>query len=94
MISFNFCKKNKLLQTPTEQSPYGCYFRMFFTDSFLDLVVNETNQYAEEIVFSKTNISLRFTIICWKSFLREELQKFLGLLFHTSTIKCNNIQDY
>ena len=51
MISFNFCKKNELLQTPTEQSPCE-HFRMFYTDYILDSVVNETNHYAEEIVFS------------------------------------------
>lgn len=61
MIRFNFCKKNELLQTPTGQCPRE-YFRMSFIDCFLDLVVNETNHHAKEIL-SKTDISSRSRII-------------------------------
>ena len=81
LILFNFCKKNELLQTPTEQSPYE-YFRMFLTDSFLDLVVNETNHYGEEIVFSKTNISSRSRIIRWNNIITL---RYIHLIF------CDNL---
>lgn len=67
------------------------YFNLLVSDSFYNLVIDETNLYAVEIL-SKSSVQAR--ISHWKDLTVDEFKVFLGLLFHTGTIRLNNLEDY
>lgn len=69
------------------------YFRMLFDDEILNLVVTETNRYAEEI-FCSQGVTEKSRITRWKPVTCEEMLKIITLVFHTGTIKLNRLQDY
>lgn len=66
-------------------------FDLLVSDSFCDLVINETNLYAVEML-SKSSVQAR--ISCWKYLTVDEFKNFLSLLFHTGTIRLNKLEDY
>ncbi|KAK9711269.1 Transposase IS4 [Popillia japonica] len=68
------------------------YFDLLLTDEFYDLVVEETNAYAEE-VFLSTNFEQSRITSC-KPLTKAELRVFLGLFLHTGTISINRLHDY
>lgn len=67
------------------------YFNLLVSDSFYNLVIDETNLYAVEIL-SKSSVQAR--ISHWKDLTVDEFKVFLGLLFHTGTIRLNKLEDY
>ncbi|XP_022181583.1 piggyBac transposable element-derived protein 4-like [Myzus persicae] len=67
------------------------YFNLLVSDSFYNLVIDETNLYAVEIL-SKSSAQAR--ISHWKDLTVDEFKVFLGLLFHTGTIRLNKLEDY
>lgn len=68
------------------------YFNLLFDDHFFQLVVENTNSYAVEILVNSTSDQSRITR--WKDVTKEEFRTFLGLFFHMGTIKINRINDY
>lgn len=63
---------------------------MLAGDSFFEMLVNETNVYAEELFLQKGE----GRISEWKPLTKEELKLFIGLLLHMGTIRCSRVQDY
>ncbi|XP_025190988.1 piggyBac transposable element-derived protein 4-like [Melanaphis sacchari] len=68
------------------------YFRLLVTDSFFDLLVEETNAYALDIFLNQTHESAR--INNWVDTNRKEMEIFIGLLFHMGTIRLSRLEDY
>lgn len=93
MRVFQFSKTNRLLQPiPGNNEPID-YFRAIFDDEILNLIVNETNHYAEE-VFMSEGISEKSRITRWKAVTPDEMLTFIALVLHTGTIRLNRLQDY
>lgn len=59
----------------------------------LQLIVRETNIYAEE-VFLSSNTKEKSRVTFWKHVTLEELKIFIGLVLHMGTIRLNRLQDY
>ncbi|KAJ8933964.1 hypothetical protein NQ314_013679 [Rhamnusium bicolor] len=93
MPNFQFSRRKELLVTvPQSEKPIDFFF-LLFDDEFVHLILEATNEYAEEI-FCAGNISERSRITNWKPLQRSEFLIFLGLLFHTGTVKCSRLEDY
>lgn len=73
-----------------EQTPFS-YFSLFFTSTFLELLVAETNAYAE-IVFLQ-DCGERARISDWKDTTVDEIKIFLGILFLMGLIRINRMND-
>jgi len=90
---FPFTKQKQLLvPIPGEGNPYD-FFRFLLDDTFLNLLVNETNKYAE-YEFLRLAANPRSRISLWKPVTPEEMLTFIGLTIHTGTIQLNRINDY
>lgn len=69
------------------------YFRAIFDNNILDLIVRETNNYAETIFLSASTTD-KSRITRWKPVTSAEMLIFIGLVLHTGTIRTNRLQDY
>ncbi|KAG5865976.1 hypothetical protein JTB14_011973 [Gonioctena quinquepunctata] len=65
----------------------------FFT-LLADLLVNETNAYAELVLLNDPNPRPQSRISLWKPVDRQEMTVFLGLLFHMGIIQFPSLRDY
>lgn len=66
---------------------------MLVDDSFFELIVTETNRYAEETFLSPGTVeSSRITR--WREVTVEEMRVFFGVLLHMGTIPINRMNDY
>jgi len=90
---FPFSKQKQLLvPIPGEGNPYD-FFRFLLDDTFLNLLVNETNKYAE-YEFLRLAANPRSRISLWKPVTLKEMLTFIGLVIHTGTIQLSRINDY
>lgn len=90
---FHFLKSNELLQIiPGNNEPID-YFRAIFDEVILDLIVRETNNYAEQ-VFLSSGVRENSRISRWKAITSAEMLIFIGLVLHNGTIRLNRLQDY
>jgi len=60
------------------------YFDLLVSDDFYNFIVEETNLYAVEVLSLSSDKS---RITHWKDLTTAELKVFLGLLYHTGTIR-------
>ncbi|KAE9521653.1 hypothetical protein AGLY_017949 [Aphis glycines] len=67
------------------------YFDLLVSDDFYNFIVEETNLYAIEVLSLSSEKS---RITHWKDLTTTELKVFLGLLYHTGTIRLNKLEDY
>jgi len=67
------------------------YFDLLVSDDFYNFIVEETNLYAVEVLSLSSDKS---RITHWKDLTTAELKVFLGLLYHTGTIRLNKLEDY
>lgn len=81
-----------LVPFPGEGNPID-FFTLLVDDIFLENICKFTNIYAFE-VFYKPTLTPKSRIHQWKELKVEELKIFIGLLFHTGTIRLNRLQDY
>ena len=65
-------------------SPYD-YFKLIFDDSFIDIIVRETNRYASQYI-ANTVLSPRARAKSWQTVTRKEMEVFLGLVLLTGLI--------
>lgn len=65
-------------------------FNFVCKSDFLDQILHATNEYGKELVFLEEPSGTKF----WKLLTRTELCQFLGLVFHTGTIRMSNLSDY
>lgn len=82
---FPFTKQKQLIvPIPGKGNPYD-FFRFLLDDTFLNLLMNETNKYAEyEFLMLAANPKSRTSL--WKPVTLEEMLTFIGLVIHTENI--------
>lgn len=67
-------------------------FKMFFTDYIIDIIVKETNQYAQQNITS--SIDGRRHQQAWQSVTRNEVNKFFALLLIMGLVRLPEIRLY
>lgn len=87
-----FIKSKGLKVYPEGNNPID-YFNLLFDDRLFELLVSETNIYAVHVLLSGSG-STTSRINAWKDTTIPEMKIFIGLLFHTGTIRMNRLQDY
>lgn len=87
-----FSKSKGLKIFPQGNEPID-YFNLLFDDRLFELIVNETNKYAVQVFLSGSGGSSS-RITAWKDTNIQEMKLFIGLLFHTGTIRVNRLEDY
>ncbi|CAF1508640.1 unnamed protein product [Adineta ricciae] len=73
-------------------NPIDCY-RHFITDEIIDLMVRETNRYAEQYLQSH-EISRRSMFHQWKPTTNEEMLKFFGIIIEMTFIQMPKLKYY
>jgi hypothetical protein len=86
----SFLSSPELQQTPTTDGQID-FFRLIFDDEMCDFIVNQTNAYADSL---RRRASSSARINRWKPLTRNEFLVFLGLLFHTGTVKLPSLMEY
>ncbi|XP_068913167.1 piggyBac transposable element-derived protein 4-like [Tenebrio molitor] len=86
----SFLSSPELQQTPTTDGQIH-FFRLIFDDEMCDFIVNQTNAYADSL---QRRASSSARINRWKPLTRNEFLVFLGLLFHTGTVKLPSLMEY
>lgn len=67
--------------------------RLLLDDKLLNLKTDETNRYAKSLLLSAGTM-YHSPITRWLDVTSDEMLGFIGLVFHSGTIKSNKIQDY
>lgn len=91
--NIEFTKRQELLvPVPGEGKPID-FFNMLITNDFLQTIIDESNNYAVEVlVCPGTRVKSRITE--WKTLSLDEFKVFLGLFLHTGTISLSRLSDY
>ncbi|KAI4462363.1 piggybac transposable element-derived protein 4 [Holotrichia oblita] len=77
--SFPFTGESGFQFNPTDfRDPYKIY-RLFIDDEVLEIIVRETNRYADQFIQSN-DLSRRSFVRQWTETNKEEIRKFLGIL--------------
>lgn len=87
-----FSKSEGLKVFPQGNEPID-YFNLLFDDRLFELIVNETNKNAVQVFLSRPGSSSS-RITAWKDTNIQEMKLFIGLLFHTGSIRLNRLEDY
>lgn len=69
------------------------FFNLLVTNDLLQMIITETNAYAEEVFLSETTKE-KSRITRWKDVTLDEMRIFFGLVIHTGSIRLNRLQDY
>jgi len=93
LSNFPFIKRNELFVPIEGKINRLHYFFMLFDEHFIQLLVDETNNYAET-EFLRVGSALRSRISDWKPTDKDEMLTFIALIIHTGTIKLNRLNDY
>lgn len=83
--SFPFTVKEELCVRPSSSVdgkiwPVDAYL-LFLTDDLVDLMVTETNRYADQLIASRV-LTRKFRLRAWVPTTSAEIKKFLGLILH------------
>ena len=70
------------------------FFLLYVDDKLLDLMVKETNNYAEQVCRDKPNSGPFSFAACWTPTDKCEMKQFIGLTFLTGLIKKKELRDY
>ncbi|PZC82864.1 hypothetical protein B5X24_HaOG209307 [Helicoverpa armigera] len=85
-----FTSREEILVDDTKTTPFD-FFKLFFTDAFLEQIVEATNAYAIELQAKATPHD---TIRDWKPLTIENLKTFLSILFHMGFIRITSFSEY
>lgn len=69
-------------------------FSSFFDDEILEMIVRETNRYADECIGSKEPLPLHSRLKAWKPTDISEIKTFLALQIAMGLCKHSSIKDY
>ena len=72
--------------------PIDCY-RHFITDEIIDLMVRETNRYAEQY-FQTDEVTSRSEFRQWKPTTNQEMLKFLGIIIQMGLVQMPKLSHY
>ncbi|KAI6648409.1 hypothetical protein LOD99_8199 [Oopsacas minuta] len=93
-ITFKFSQKPGInVSIPSNVTP-GFFFDLFLTDQFCDMMVQETNRYAEEFLLNSRKLRSNSRFNNWKQTDRTEIRMLIGLLIHMGPVVFPKIADY
>lgn len=93
MKKINFTSRTGLrVPPPAEDKPIS-YFELLANDDFFDMLVKQTNEEATYIFLHESHRE-QSRISEWSDVTKEEMQIFLGLLFHMGVLDLPRIRDY
>ncbi|KAK1330555.1 hypothetical protein QTO34_010745 [Cnephaeus nilssonii] len=80
------------------QVPSGCatpidFFQLFFTETLIKNITDETNEYARHKI-SQKELSQRSTWNNWKDVTIEEMKAFLAVILNMGVLNHPNLQSY
>ncbi|KAK1339889.1 hypothetical protein QTO34_018449 [Cnephaeus nilssonii] len=80
------------------QVPSGCatpidFFQLFFTETLIKNITDETNEYARHKI-SQKELSQQSTWNNWKDVRIEEMKAFLGVILNMGVLNLPNLQSY
>jgi hypothetical protein len=93
-----FLEDHELIEEVTSISedntinPIDCY-RHFITDEIIDLIVRETNRYAQQCL-QRHEISRRPILHQWKPTTNKEILKFFGIIIEMGLVKMPKLKYY
>ena len=70
------------------------FFKLFLTDELLDLMVSETNKYAEQEIDRLRPLRRKSRYSLWKPVDNQEMRKFLGILLLIGIVRLPTIEHY
>lgn len=73
-------------------NPIDCY-RHFITDEIIDLIVHETDRYAQQYL-QNHEISKRSILHQWKQTTNEEMLKFFGIIIEMGLVHMPKLKYY
>ena len=89
------CNENEGLKLRTkENSSTNCFVELYFTEALLQLIVTETNRYAEQYVEANTEKADSSYVGRWTLVTCSEMKVFLGLLLQTGIIQKGSLNSY
>ncbi|XP_017791899.1 PREDICTED: LOW QUALITY PROTEIN: piggyBac transposable element-derived protein 4-like [Habropoda laboriosa] len=69
------------------------FFRLYFTDTLIDSIIKETNDYANSKLRGK-QLSKRSIWNTWSDVNRKEFLAFVGVILNMGTMQVANLQEY
>lgn len=78
---------------PPDSEPIA-YFNLFFTIGFLNVIVTETNRYAQQYLHTHTNLSPGARAKAWKNTTLNEIKGFIAVLLNMNLIRRPTIASY
>ena len=95
---YPFTGKEELVIKPTPTGPENAVtpydvFRLFVTDELIDLIVTETNRFAEQCI-QATHVTRRSRLTMWTPTNADEMRKFLGLLIVMGLVRKPRMELY
>ncbi|CAH2012125.1 unnamed protein product [Acanthoscelides obtectus] len=78
---------------PGEGKPID-FFKLLADDEFFDLLISQTNDYAELVFLNDRNPGPHSRISRWKPVDKQEISRFLGLIFLMGIIQVPRLRDY
>ena len=89
------CNENEGLKLRIkENSSTNCFVELYFTEALLQLIVTETNRYAEQYVEANTEKADSSYVGRWTLVTCSEMKVFLGLLLQTGIIQKGSLNSY
>ena len=95
MREFEFTGNNGILQRQFNNlsTPFDVYSHLF-DERLLDLIVAETNIYAQQIMGTRTHQSPRSRQFAWQPTNRDEIRICFGLITWMGLLRAGSIEDY
>ena len=85
------CNENEGLKLRIkENSSTNCFVELYFTEALLQLIVTETNRYAEQYVEANTEKADSSYVGKWNPVTSSEMRVFLSLLLLTGITRKGN----
>ena len=78
---------------PRDATPYD-FFRLFYTDAFIQLIVNETNIYANQGINASRPLRRRCMLNLWVPTTTDEMNKFFGIIFYMGLVALPSYKHY
>ena len=102
--SFPYTGDSNLRTPPIGFEPHN-FFDLFFTEDFFDLLVRETNNFADELLCRKVLEQIEraekglpkqkyLAIFAWQDTTKKEMKKWLGLYIMMGVLKLDRYKDY
>lgn len=91
---FEFQGKDQGLNLPGKLTTPGELIDIFISDEFIDMLVQETNEYAAEIIGRKRILRKSSRFHNWEATNHGEMRKFWALILHMGCINLPTIAHY